>query len=81
LSINIEEAKEIIQQLRRGKGNNEMAWGASVVASSRLLQIIQVERFLNVHLVSKRQLFYCSGLYGGLGFNVGCFSVLHPGKL
>jgi hypothetical protein len=31
---NIAEAKEIIRQLRRGKGNNEMTWGASVVASS-----------------------------------------------
>jgi hypothetical protein len=39
LFSNPEEAKEISQHLRSGKGNNEMTWGPSVVAFSPLLQI------------------------------------------
>ncbi len=57
------------------------ASAASVERKGRKKKKKKIERFFNVHLVSKRQLFYCSGLYAGLGFNVGCFSVLHPGRL
>ncbi len=46
------------------------ASAASVERKDREKKKKKIERFLNGHLVSIRQLFYCSGLYSGLGFKM-----------
>jgi len=46
------------------------ASAASVERKDREKKKKKIERLLNVDLVSMRQLFYCSALYRGLGFEM-----------